>query len=237
MADMRLIAFEDRYMELFWKKERYYWENYTDNAKHDLNGLDEEFFYLANEYRDMEFSGRKGTVTKMIITRDLIDKHPDVAVLRNRLDDLDNYSQDCPVGLDSDSLRVIQAKRMRNDVLELMHRRESLAKEYEFTSYPHMVLWCDEVELDWLLNELKQFLEENLPITRKILKKFSIDSITDLSRLHERKLPSFNLNPHALTRQLLQQLGYVNIMESIRITVNDGDLWGYVGVISIPDYY
>jgi hypothetical protein len=41
---MNIEELESRYMELFWAQRRSQWENYVDEAHHDLCAYDEQIF-------------------------------------------------------------------------------------------------------------------------------------------------------------------------------------------------
>ena len=84
--------FERRYLDLFWRRQRWQWDNYASGHHRDLDAVDGEIYKLVTSYREKcHSSGRRGDVLDSIVNRDLVDKHPDVARLRNRLDDRRNY--------------------------------------------------------------------------------------------------------------------------------------------------
>ena len=132
MASMPAKEFEDRYLALFWKWRRQQWDNYLGAAHHDLCAVDREMFDLVSSHRGkIDAPGRRGQVQNAIILRDLVDKHPDVARLRNKLDDWDNYSQGLSAAQKQNRLgyRLVLARRMKDDVLQLMETRQRLARQ------------------------------------------------------------------------------------------------------------
>ena len=113
-------------MELFWRRQRHQWENYVHGSGHDLCVVDGEIYELVRSARDQRCpSGRRGEVLKAVVTREVVDKHPEVARLRNRLDDWGNYA---PGGTGAESQgswkhRLALASRMQ------------LAQELGYPSY------------------------------------------------------------------------------------------------------
>lgn len=79
---------EERYLRLFGKLQRHQWENYVCGASHDLSKDDRDLFEFLRSVKDgAGFSGRRGLVFESIAARDLVDRHPNVARIRNRLDE------------------------------------------------------------------------------------------------------------------------------------------------------
>jgi hypothetical protein len=135
--------FERRYLELFWGRQRLQWENYVAGAGHNLSSVDDKIYTLMVQNKDgFELPGRQGQVVDAIINRELVDKHPQVAQLRNQLDDWENYAAGLSEARKRDLAlyRLTLAQRMKPDVLRLMQIRQHLARELGFPSYVELVL-------------------------------------------------------------------------------------------------
>ena len=179
-------AFEDRYLALFWKWRRQQWDNYLDAAHHDLCAVDSEMFDLVSCFRDkIDAPGRRGQVLNAILLRDLVDKHPDVARLRNKLDDWDNYSRGLSAAQmqDRSVYRLILARRMKDDVLRLMETRQRLARQLGFPSYVDLVLFTEDLELASVTQLLEGYLDHNLPAARALFQAHAVSWPTGSSDL------------------------------------------------------
>jgi hypothetical protein len=79
---------EEEYLRLFWKREKYQWENYADSKKHNLNRIDSGIYNFLKEYKDIFLNKRDRweKVFHSIFIRDFVDKSPSIARLRNYID-------------------------------------------------------------------------------------------------------------------------------------------------------
>lgn len=233
---MEAEEFEQIYLEKLWKWQRCQWENYADDAKHDLSAVDAEIFRLLASCKDaVEFSGRKAEIFRSILHRELVDRHPDVARLRNRLDAQEFYSEDLPEEQERDQTRYqsLLASKMKPDVLELMRIRDRLARELGFSSYVDLVFSTEDLELEATIGLLEQYLERNLPVARDLVKKPQIawpDWFSDLDRIGH---IAQDLSPALLINEFLDRIGFSQLKDAIPIIWKDG--WGYEGVLSVPD--
>ena len=112
----------ERAMDALLERNRLQLENDMQSAGHDLwpaqKRLGEAIEPLAKE---------RGLI------RLAVECDAQVAELRNRLDDWENYGG---VGTD----RLARARRMRPDVLELMARRNAAAERMGYADYPAAAL-------------------------------------------------------------------------------------------------
>jgi hypothetical protein len=225
-------------MELFFKHQRYQWENYVHGSRHDLCVIDEEIFQLVTLFRGQPLpSGRRGDVLNAIVTRELVEKHPEVARLRNRLDDWDNYGEGL-AGTESHgswNYRLALASRMKGDVRALMRKRTQLAKDLGFPSYVHMVLATEDMELEPLLAFLNRYLEENLPKARRLIVAYNLSWPTWFSDIETIGSAEPCSNPNEMIAALLTRLGLAGLQDRIRVISKEQPIAGYVGVLSIPD--
>ena len=84
---------EHRYLALLDTFNRKQWENYVLGAGHDLRTADESIYRSVRDHAASDvFTGRRAAVWNAIVTRELVDRHPEVSHLRTRLD-LDSCSR------------------------------------------------------------------------------------------------------------------------------------------------
>jgi hypothetical protein len=230
--------FERRYLELFWKRQRYQWDNYVAVARHDLSAVDDEIFKLVASCRDtFEFSGRRGEVINTIMIRELVDKHPDVAQLRNRLDDWDNYAHGLSTAQKQDSAhyRLIVAQRMRHDVLQLMKIRQHLAQDLGFPSYVALVLSTEGLELESLITLLEQYLKDNLMAARALVKTHHLSWPTWFCDLDAIGHIDQDLNPPGIITPFLERAGFGQLQDTILSISQEQAIAGYAGILSVPN--
>lgn len=216
--------FEQLYMERFWTLQRYQWENYIDGAHHDLCAVDDEIFRLVASYKDtVELPGRRGKVVRDMISRELVDKHPEVSRLRNRVDDYWITSRD----LSEEQRR----DRMTSDVLELMRIRDRLARDEGFSSYVDLVLSTEGLELEWLISFLEGYLESNLPVARQLVKKYE-----EYIPPYEITYKDLDSRALLLIHEFLDRMGFSPLKDTIHIVWDwDDSEFEYSGILSPDD--
>ncbi|MCK4413515.1 MAG: hypothetical protein KAY32_08230 [Candidatus Eisenbacteria sp.] len=226
-------SFEAAYLKHFWKFQRCQWENYADDAQHALSVIDKEMFELVTSYRDtFELSGRRGEVFKAIMARELVERHPDVSRLRNRLD-LDKQSRYYGGEFSERDL----ARRIKPDVLELMRTRNHLSQKLGFPSYVALVLSTEEVELESLIALLEQHLQDHLSTARTLVRTHQITLTTSwLSGLDTIGCLDSDFSPIGSIEQFWQRIGFAHLKGTIPlISQEQPTVSGYVGVLSVPD--
>lgn len=223
-----------RYLQLFFELQLAQWNNYAHGARHDLNELDRSI-YACLQASDNPFVGSDlaKRVYLEIRCRGLVDKHPQVSLLRNRLDDWSNYEADLTAAErgDQKNHRLALATRMKTDVLQLMQLRQELARKQGFLSYPQLVLQTEGLSLDWTRQQVAAYLERHLPAARSLIAYHGIqwDSwFSDLRKLGE--LP-VTANADELAAGLLQHLGFQDALPRISLHLREDGLAGYTGVI------
>ena len=234
----QLEVFEEKYLALFFDLQRKQWENYETNAGHDLNVADIAIYKLLEEYRECEFpEGRKGKIAKDIVNRGLVDKHPKVASLRNRLDDWDNYLQDFSIEVlkDPHQKRLALAKAMEPDVLQLMLLRNQLSALQGYASYVHLVMATEELELERVQCMVEEYLHENLPQARILAIEYGLTWSSWFSQLEAVGVSysSSQSFERAMTH-LCEELGLSEAVRGVRL-FEQGPLAGYVGAIDVPN--
>jgi len=230
-----LKSVEDEYMELFFRRIRLQWENYACGAQHDLNAMDGDIYRLVSTAASSGFSGRKEEIWRAIVTRTLVDSHPEVSLLRNRLDNLNSYSSDLPGGLPPDEVRLETARRMRPDVMKVIRLRNELAREFGYPSYLELALSCEELNLGSVRKTIEQYLANNLERARHIARKHGLTWerwFQDLSIMG--RLP-VAYRPEIMSRSLLRTLGLDDLLNRITFLIKDSGLAGYTEALSVPD--
>jgi hypothetical protein len=235
---MNIEELESRYMELFWAQRRSQWENYVDEAHHDLCAYDEQIFELLSPYQGaLEGHTRWKKVLNAIISRACVDSHPQVAPLRNRLDDRDNYAYDIE-SIDKRGhirFRQLLSGRMREDVLQLMRQRQCLARRLGYGSYPELVLWSEDSDLEAVRALLSGHIKRSLPVAAALAKGYGVkwSSWTeDLASVGYHSTPP---DPARLVAVVLQRLGLDRLNTVISIVAKEQAIWGYAGILSVPD--
>ncbi len=225
----------ERYLRLFFDLQLAQWENYAETAKHDLSLLDEAIYRCLQEASASEWdhSDSEQRLYRIIRQRGLVDRHPQVSRLRNRLDDWDNYS----AGMtdqqlkDSRAYRLALAKSMRPDVLQLLQLRQDLARQQGFDAYPQLVLQTEGLDYDWTRSRVLAYLQQHLATARELVSSGGIRWETwhsDLRRLGDLPLTA---DGQELADRLLQQLGLSDALPRISLHVKEDGLAGYTGVI------
>ena len=234
---MGVAAFERSYLELFWERQRLQWENYVTGAGHNLSSIDARIYALVAENKErFQDAGRRAQVANAIIQRELVDKHPQVAELRNRLDDWDNYAQGLAAAQKQEPARyrLSLAERMKPDVLGLMQTRQRLARELGFSSYVDLALGEEGLALGALIRFLEQVLQEQLPAVKALIKGHQLTWPTwyaDLDRIG--RLP-LNLQPTQNVDRFLEHLGFGQLRDAIPVHVQPQPIAGYAGILCVP---
>jgi len=230
--------FESTYMEKYWNIQMFQWCNYFGEENYNLSEVDNEIFNIVKIFHKLiKPTDRKSKIACLLMERDLVDKNPMTAKLRNHIDNLDNYNQ----GISSEvkknryDYKSTLSLRMKNDVLNLMDIRNKLSKEEGFISYPELVLVTEEIDKDNLINLLNKYIEDNLPKALELIKEYNIkweSWFSDLSKI------SLNINecqPVELINRLLEMLGLDNLKKKIQINYKEQGFSGVVSEVSLGD--
>jgi len=225
-------------MKLFWRSQRCQWENYVNDAHHDLSGVDEQIFSLLSPYQcAFEGDSRREKVLNAIIKRACVDNHPDIARLRNRLDDWDNYTDGIQPSSKqiSVSFRQQLGERMREDVLELMRQRQCHARKQGFGSYPELVLWSEDLALKPVHALLSVKIATSLPVAASLAKNYGITWSSWFNILNSIGYQSDFAGSTSLVLNVLKQLGFNSLSSTISVVVKDQPIAGFAGIITVPD--
>lgn len=230
-----LIEFEKEYMDKYWKLRTAQWNNYFENKNYNLTDLDIEIYNFIKQYIDKIHSlDRKSQVAVSIIKKDFVDKNPDVSILRNQIDNKDNYCCNIPEFIKANKYKykLALSKNMKEDVIKLMKVRNYLSKQLEFNSYPELIFVTEEIDKNNIIRSLNRFLDCNLSKAKKIIKKYDIKWETWFSDLNEISIINKQYDPVKLIKQLLEMIGFDEILEGLKIYFTEKGISGYATQLS-----
>jgi len=230
--------FESIYMKKYWNIQMYQWCNYFEGGNYNLSEIDNEIFNMVKIFKKIiKPTDRKSKIACLLMERDLVDKNAMTAILRNYIDNQDNYNQDISSEVKKNryDYKSALSLMMKNDVLKLMNIRNKLAQEAGFSSYPELVLVTEEIDKDKLISLLNKYIEDNLPKALELIKKYDIkweSWFLDLSRI---SLTINECQPIELINRLLEILGLDNLKEKIKINYIEQGFSGVASEVSLGD--
>lgn len=230
--------FEERYLEIYYELRKQQWSNYFEERSYNLSILDNKAYKLVFLYSDkIKIFDRKSEIANLLIRRELVDKNYKVSQLRNKIDDLENYSQNISreVRKDNYKYKLEMSGRMKRDVLSLMEIRNSLAINNKYNSYPDLVLSTEEINKKKLIKLLNDYLAKNLHKAKGIIKKYNItfeNWFEDLDRIGE--INSI-YNPNELIDNILEGFGFIELRNKIKIIYRHDGFSGYATEFSPND--
>lgn len=221
---------EQAYLDLFFQLQRQQWENYADEAGHDLDQTNQAIYALLNAApQENPFQGRKAEGWQAISSKGKVDNHPAVAALRNWLDDWDNYAPDAtPANRQEERLAL--ARNMRADVLKLLKLRQQLAQKQGFASYVDLVLASEDLSRATVVQLIEQYLDANLAKARTLIAKHRISWPTWFRDLDSLGGATLEHNKTELVTILLRELGLSTCQKGLTIVCKP-DGFGYTGVL------
>lgn len=236
-ALIRMIEkFEQEYLDYYWKNKMFQWKNYFEHGNYDLSCIDDSIYKIVSKYNDLIIpSDRKSKFAHSLIQKDLIEKDPLISNLRNRIDNLDNYTQNIPVNLDGNAYLIEISSRMKHDVLDLMNNRNYLAKELGYSSYPDLILNTEEIDKNALIKLLKEYINVNLPIVKDLIDKYNIKWESWHSDLNKISVPIDNLNHIDVINHFANKMGFDLEYNKIQITFKEHEISGAASEVSPND--
>lgn len=202
----------ERAIDALLERNRLQLENDMQSAGHDLwpaqKRLGEAIAPLAKE---------RGLI------RLAVECDAQVAELRNRLDDWENYGG---VGTD----RLARARRMRPDVLELMARRNAAAERMGYADYPAAVLASDGMTEAFLGEQLEAFLECRLAGLAHRARSEKVAMENWFRWLYDRYPLERPMEPLPLLSAFARKLGMEGVLERLELSQEPG--FGCAGMIS-----
>lgn len=86
--------FESTYMGKYWNIQMFQWCNYFEGGNYNLSEVDNEIFNIVKIFHKIiKPTDRKSKIACLLMERDLVDKNPMTAKLRNYIDNQENYNQ------------------------------------------------------------------------------------------------------------------------------------------------
>lgn len=228
--------FEQEYLDYYWKSTMHQWENYFESGNYDLSPIDGDIYKVVCKYQGLIIpSDKKSKIAHSLIQRNLIEKNPFVANLRNHIDNLEDYKENIPVNLDRNSYLIEVSKRMRNDVIKLTNTRNTLAKELGYSSYPDLILKTENIDKDALINLLKEYVNSNLPTVKKLIDKYNIKWESWYSDLNNISIPIDHLNHIDVINQFTDKMGFDLDYNKIQIIIDEHEISGAASEVAPSD--
>lgn len=226
--------FENKFIKLIEEKKLLQWEKYACCKNNDLNKNSKKIYKLFKSIKTSNlFSGRKKAYVKRLYPRYLVENDPDIATLRNKLDNLSNYTEN----LNDNSRKkynIELAERMKNDVEQLMKKRNIKANQLGFPTYPDLIFYSEELEKKTVVKMVKNYLEQNIGKAKRLIEKYNLTWPNWFKRLKE--IGKYNDNKlDYYINNLLNKLGMKNKKENIHFEFKDQAISGVVFGISVPD--
>lgn len=212
------------------------WKNYYDNSNYDFSPIDTNVFQIVNKYNNIiEPIDRKSKIACSLIRKNLIEKNPLVANLRNYIDNLENYTKNIPINIDRNSYLIEVSSRMKNDVLQLMSSRNYLAKNLGYSSYPNLILSDAEIDKDMLIKSLNDYVNINLPIVKDLICKYEIRWNSWNSDLNNINTPINHLNYFEVINRFVNKMGFDLNYNNIKIIFKEHEIAGSASEVSPND--
>lgn len=199
-------------------------------------GIDRAIVEAASRSDPVAVAGTPSTgdggLVDRIRRRALVDHHPDVARLRDRLDDWAAYGPvpDRPTA----AWRRRLATAMEPDLVTLIRLRNDLARDLGAPSYGYLAMAAEGLVIDEVAATMEGLRTANLEEARVLAAEAGVTIETWFAGLDRIAGPT-EIDAVAAARELATRLGCGDLFERIRWTVRDGPLAGWAAAVSIPD--
>ncbi len=224
---------ENKFAKMVGRQKLLQWENYVEGKSNDLNKINEKIFSLIKEIDENKFEGRKRDYFNKIKLKYLIENDPDVASLRNKLDDRANYNNDLDKSAEDYQYRL--ALSLREDVVNLIKIRNQKAKDYGFSGYPEMIFQSEELDKEKVEEEIKDYLYSRIDKTNKLIEKYNLNWNEWFTKLRSIGELNYYNEPYHYIKCLFHKLGLESLQDNIRFEIKDQPISGMAFPISIPD--
>ncbi len=219
------------YIPLFFHYQELMWDRYAHELDNDTGCVESDVYTLCHRHRYVlgkSPKSREEAVMQQIIARELVERHPLVARLRNRLDSWSNYNA-------SNLTRAELAMAMKPDVLNLMEHRNRLAQDLGYVSYPALALKSSDTEELNVRDVLRGFLSRNLPRAKDLIKHHGLTTENGYPRLRQLggSTPGTSRSPLELATDLAGLLGLSQLLSHVSLHVLESG-FGYTGAIAVP---
>jgi hypothetical protein len=177
-------------------------------------------------------AGADGELADRIRRRALVDHHPEVARLRDRLDD---WGTSGPLPVDpTTAWRRRLAAAMEPDLVALIRLRNALAREQGAASYGHLAMAAEGLNLDDVAAAMRSLRLAGLGDASALATDAGLTIETWFDGL-DRLAGPVAVDAVAAAGDLAGRLGCADLFGRIRWTVRDGPLAGWAAAVSIPD--
>ena len=224
---------EKKLVELLGKQKLFLWDNYALGQDRDLNEVDQSIYNLLKNIDPKNFfKGRKKEIFERLYYKLMIENDPEIAVLKNKLDNNENYNNK----LDKNDVdyKIKIAKRKKEDVIQLMKLRNKKAKNCGFNSYPDFNFYYEELHKETVIKMIKKYLEDNINKANDLINEYDLTWQNWFERLRnigsiEKQEPSYHFNC------LLKKLDLNINSKDIKFKTKKDGISGMTFNISIPD--
>ena len=194
------------------------WENYIENQNCDLNEICSKIFDSIDDMRN-----NKEIVFSKRYIREWIEKSKEVSVLRNKLDDFDNY-------IDEEKITKEElAEKICPDVIRLMKLRDDKSIEIGFSSYMNAILKSDNMTYQMLIDLLNDYLDKNLERANQIIEKYNIrwetwfndiESIGNSLNKTDKSI-AVTIDAYKILYKFAEKMDMLEVLEKVKIYCED----------------
>ncbi len=225
---MWFCEFSKQYMKLFFAQQKKLWINYLKGYEDGLDSINARIYQLlvrGQKLMDQEKKRPESGVAEDVIRRGLVDHHPEVSGLRNRIDEA-FFS---PAGEDP------SLSELKPLVIGLMKVRNEHARRQGFESYPDLVFRTESLDPGQVKDMVARYLDSHIEQAYGVISKYGLKQQNWFQRLREisRIRP---VDPLDLYRCLLGRLGLsTEVLDGLQVHVGEDLLSGFVTAASVPD--
>ncbi len=226
--------FGPTYARLWQQRRRVEWQAYAEDLPGLGSAVDAALFRSASK---ASFAGDEpdASLLERVRRRVLVDHHPDVVRLRDRIDDPSTYG---PVPeRPGREWRLELAAAMEPDVVTLIGLRNSLARDLGAASYGHLAMAAEGLDFETIAARMSALRDATLAAGRRFADGAGVTMASwfdGLARFSGR-LSGGASDPVASAQELAGRIGCADLLERVRWTVRDGPLAGFAAPLSIPD--
>jgi len=226
---------ENKFIDLVQQQQILQWENYARGKNNNLNRINELLFeFINNNYNKGIFSGRKKIFFSKLKLKYQVENDPEIAYLRNKLDDKNNYISSDSYDQSRSDYKLKLSKKMSPDVLDIIKLRNHKARELEFSSYPDLIFHTEELEKDFVVKSIKNFLDKNLSKANLLIEKYDLNWdnwFTNLREAGQLKI----MDPEYYIEDFLDKLNLSNIRSRLKFDFIKQPISGIAFCISSPE--
>ena len=220
------------YRQLWQQLRAAEWAAYEAGGRLGRSPMDRAIFDAASSRTRAQEPDGDRLLVEAVRRRALVDHHPDISRLRDRLDDPAAYDS-LPSPASPASLRRLAAA-MEPDLVALIRLRGRLAHELGAPSYTHLAMAAEGLELGELEAELRRARDRSLVAAGKLVEDAGLTIDTWADDLDRIAGPA-EANVSAVVRDVADRLDCGDLLDRITWSVRDGPLAGWAVAVSIPD--